>query len=168
MIGLDLSLSLLQVHHISGMVLYDLCLGLLVDLAGKWEMVLKFLIGSYPWMGCQNKHILPPHLIQVLQAQGYYDLNQSADQNSSTYWHQGLKSEGDLGLPHKLGNIWKKYNLAIRSTHVIIFDRSDELIWSPSPHGRYTPKLGYKLLIVSAQDVDENGGGKMFGKHIAY
>jgi hypothetical protein len=42
--------------------------------------------------------------------------------------------------------LWATYTRALKGAHIRISKTKDELVWKNSPHGTYTPKLGYSQL----------------------
>jgi len=48
-----------------------------------------------------------------------------------------------LGLREVFVVPWKNYIRALKIAHICIMDKEDERVWEHSPHGIYTPKLGY-------------------------
>jgi len=46
-----------------------------------------------------------------------------------------------------LRNDWKNYIGALEESHVIISEHEDELIWTISQCGQYTPKEGYSFIV---------------------
>jgi hypothetical protein len=48
-----------------------------------------------------------------------------------------------LGLDAQATPFWDNYSRVLQSSHIIITDREDKLVWQHDPHGNYTPKLGY-------------------------
>eukprot|EP00253_Pinus_taeda_P027841 PITA_27841 len=52
-----------------------------------------------------------------------------------------------LNLPLQWHQAWESYREALKESHIIITEGQDELIWSQSDFGYYTPKAGYTLLI---------------------
>jgi hypothetical protein len=48
-----------------------------------------------------------------------------------------------MGLGEVFSAHWSNYICALKSFHIRIVDREDELVWKYAPHGIYTPKLGY-------------------------
>ena len=81
-------------------------------------------------------------------------MNQIADPLSTNIWHQGWKKSQDLELPDQWARQWDQYTLTLQSSHIWIFDRTDELIWEKAQHGKYTPKLRYQQLCL--QHFQEN------------
>eukprot|EP00253_Pinus_taeda_P012292 PITA_12292 len=75
-------------------------------------------IGIDPWAGSGGRHQLPCELVEYLLT---HDIK----------WHQA----------------WESYREALTESHIRITEGRDELIWSPSDAGYYTPKDGYTLLI---------------------
>lgn len=52
-----------------------------------------------------------------------------------------------MNLPPQWHQAWNSFREALTESHIRITEGSDELIWSPSDAGFYTPKAGYTLLI---------------------
>jgi hypothetical protein len=48
-----------------------------------------------------------------------------------------LDLKGDFAIQ------WTNFTQALKTAHIRIVDRDDELIWKHAPLGIYTPKLGY-------------------------
>lgn len=103
-------------------------------------------IGADPWPGSQLQHLLPPQLIQHLNENGFFHLNQIADPVSTNLWHQGWKGIRDLDLPNQWLVDWNKYVNTLHVSHIRLTDSQDELIWELVAHGSYTPKTGYQRL----------------------
>jgi hypothetical protein len=90
---------------------------------------------------------LSPELIQALHSQGIYHLNQIVDQGHTSIWSQEWL--GPISRLEGENDQWSNYIQALKSSHIRIVDREDELIWKHAPLGIYTPKLGYIQLNIA-------------------
>ena len=106
----------------------------------------KARIGTDPWTGCSQNHLLPFQLLQLIHQKGFFHLNQIAYPDSTNLWHQGWKRNQDLELLEQWTRLWDQYIFALQSSHIRITDKVDELIWEHAQHGHYTPKTGYQQL----------------------
>jgi hypothetical protein len=84
-----------------------------------------------------------PELIEHLHNQGFFHLHQIVDLARTTIWSQEWLGSSHLCLEDDMANQWSGYIFAIKSSHICIVDREDELIWQHAPLGIYSPKLGY-------------------------
>jgi hypothetical protein len=105
-------------------------------------------IGTDPWPGSGNTHSLPQEILDHLHTQGYYKLNQIVDPGSTNIWHQGWYNSDFLELEGELKLHWDNYIFSLQRGHIRLLDKDDELVWKKSPHGVYSPKLGYIALNV--------------------
>lgn len=69
----------------------------------------KFIIGLDPWVGCNEGYELPRDLFVFLNNQGIFSLNQVANVEASSMWHQGWKIFIDLHLDPQWVADWEKY-----------------------------------------------------------
>ena len=46
---------------------------------------------------------------------------------------------------------WNLFLGALKSAHICLTDREDELVWVHAPHGLYTPKMSYIQLNIDLQ-----------------
>lgn len=51
-----------------------------------------------------------------------------------------------LGIPVQWQQDWEGYIVALTESHVRIKDGDDKLIWAPTEHGTYSPKVGYPII----------------------
>jgi hypothetical protein len=109
----------------------------------------KVRIGACPWPGCGNNHLLPVEIIQSLHNQGFFSLHQIAEPKETTIWHQAWKSAEQVGLEEVQNVSWSNYIQALKSSHIKITKRDDELVWQSAPHGVYTLQLGYIQLNIN-------------------
>eukprot|EP00253_Pinus_taeda_P004035 PITA_04035 len=57
------------------------------------------------------------------------------------------RSAQQLSIPLQWHQAWESFREALKESHIRIKEGQDELIWSQSDFGYYTPKAGYSLLI---------------------
>ena len=111
--------------------------------------------GTNPWSGSQNRHILPPQLIQLLHLQGIHHLDQIAYQGTFTIWKHGWKSTIDLSTSKVFAEAWNAYINSLKTTHIDLTYSQDEIIWSSDSHEIYTLKLGYQKMAEATHMGDE-------------
>jgi len=58
----------------------------------------KLWLGTDPYLGSGNSHIMLEHIIFHLREMGFFCLHQVVDPRSTTIWNQGLVSVRFLGL----------------------------------------------------------------------
>lgn len=106
-------------------------------------------IGTDPWPGSGNSHLLPLALIQQLHTQGYFYINQISDPGRTTIWSKECKDSTQIGLGEAFSNLWTNYIKALKISHIRIIDGEDELVTKHDPHGSYTLKMGYIQLNIA-------------------
>jgi hypothetical protein len=116
----------------------------------------KVRIGMDPWPGSNRKHLLPQVLIERLHLQGVYYLSQIVDPTQTTIWSQGWLTVDHFGLEGDMAESWRAYINGLKTYHVRITIREDELIWKHSPFGVYTLKEGYTLINVEKMKMEPN------------
>eukprot|EP00253_Pinus_taeda_P008313 PITA_08313 len=104
-------------------------------------------IGIDPWAGSGGRHQLPRELVEYLLTHDIKVIAHIADQEASDIFHQAWRTSQQLNLPLQWHQAWESYREALTESHIRITEGQDELIWSPSDAGFYTPKDGYTLLI---------------------
>jgi len=105
-------------------------------------------LGIDPWSGCGGRHRLPQELVTYLNHRGIKAIAQIADHENSDIFHQAWITAAQLNLPQRWHITWKEYCSALTESHIRIVEGPDELIWQQAESGRYTPKEGYKQIII--------------------
>jgi len=106
----------------------------------------KVRIGVDPWQGGAQRYILPLRIVEALKERGIETLRQLADEQSTSFWMQEWRSARALGLNDDISPAFDHYISGLKSCHIRLRDRVDELIWDEDPRGFYTPKVGYRAL----------------------
>jgi hypothetical protein len=115
---------------------------------GELEGVTNFVLDSIPG---QEVGMPTPYLRTYRTGyihRGLNKLNQIINPRSTNIWNQGRHSDKTLRLEGDLKIKWDNYIFALQRDHFRLLDLDDELVWKKSPHGVYTPKLGYTTLSV--------------------
>eukprot|EP00253_Pinus_taeda_P031439 PITA_31439 len=105
-------------------------------------------IGIDPWSGCGGRHRLPHDLIEFLNSRGIRVIAQIADQEGSDIFHQAWMTAAQLNLPNRWLIPWREFCAALTESHIRIVEGPDELIWQQAESGLYTPREGYKHIII--------------------
>jgi len=100
-------------------------------------------IGVDPCSGSGQAHILPIDLTDRIHEPAIHFISQVTDPGSTSIWQQGWMGPEALGLVGNQALMWNNFMMALRSRHIWIPGRDDELVWQKAPHGVYTPKMGY-------------------------
>lgn len=100
-------------------------------------------IGLDPWTWGGGRCFLPRELTQLLNQHNMKVIAHIADQENSSVFIQAWKSTTQLNLPPYWHHIWNEYTNALSEYHICIKEGPDELMWSKSESGFYTPKEGY-------------------------
>ena len=111
-------------------------------------------IGIDPWLGCKWRHNLPVSMIVKLHNEGYFVLKYIACIGTSLLQDQGWMNADFLGFEDHEIIIWNSYVALFTTSHVHISTKDDQLIWSLSKTGKYTPKVGYFHLIHSRNEME--------------
>ena len=105
--------------------------------------------GVGPWPNNHLNHLLAPQLVQFLQQNGLFHLNQIADPASTNLWQQGWLGCRELEIPTLWTQSWNRHITALWHTHIKLTDKEDELVWEHAAHGIYTPKTRYQQLCLT-------------------
>eukprot|EP00253_Pinus_taeda_P035163 PITA_35163 len=105
-------------------------------------------LGKDPWVGCNEYYALSPGLIGQLESKGIFSLNQVEKVRHSSIWGQAWKSGEDLDLEAPWWNEWNAYIQELSRTNVRIKDESDQLVWAHADTGEYSPRNGYKFIML--------------------
>lgn len=119
------------------------------NLAWKVGKGNQLRIGTDPWPGSENSHILPKDLIEQLHKQGIFYLSHLANPPTTNFWNQGWKNANLLGIVGIQAESLTNYIAALKRSHIRLTDREDELVWQKDPIGFYTPKSGYIALNIN-------------------
>ena len=94
-----------------------------------------------------GKHILPDHMVDILQEQGYFSLSQvNYHINSNPHSQVWYQAEW-FGFQHGDTDLWDSYINSLQTNHIRLTNKEDTIVWSRNPNcGLYNPKLGYCLL----------------------
>ena len=105
-------------------------------------------VGCDPWVGCPPNYALSRELVAYLNSEGYFYLSQVADPRSTTFVKQGWMSGLDLQLDNRWLEEWNQYVADLSLSSVRISDSVDTLRWVHAQTGSYTPKFGYKWIML--------------------
>jgi len=88
----------------------------------------KLLIGKDPWSGSDGAHILSGPLCNKLELRVLRFLYQVEDPQTTTIWNQGWCDGVRIGLQGDLPGEWQHYTQALKSAHIRLVQREDEMI----------------------------------------
>jgi hypothetical protein len=114
----------------------------------------KFSLGTDPWSGRNRQHILLEQIVEQLRMLGFVTLNQITDPLQNTLWAQGWHLENILGIEGEDNRLMEEYIYSLRTSHIRLRDREDELVWIHTPSSTYTPKEGYIQLSIEHNQRD--------------
>ena len=114
----------------------------------------KVRIGIDPWLGCKWRHVLPASMIDKLHNAGFFVLNDIACLGMVLLQDQGWLHADVFGFVEQENIIWNNYVALLISSHVRITTEDDQLVWSLSKIGKYTPKDGYFHLIQVRNEIE--------------
>ena len=107
-----------------------------------------------PWLGCKWRHVLLAPMIDKLHDAGFSVLKDIACLGIVLLQDQGWLHADLFGFVEQEIIIWNNYVALLISSHVRISNEDDQLVWSYSKTGKYTPKAGYFYLIEDRNDLD--------------
>jgi len=96
-----------------------------------------------PWVGCSTNYLLPLVLVEFLNANGKYTLNQVVDLGSTSIWAQGWESVAHLYLPNELSTHWQHYTNALNTSLVRICEEENTLRWIHALSRDYILNMDY-------------------------
>ena len=112
-------------------------------------------IGMDPWAGCKWRHILPSHLIDSLHSAGFYSLKDIGSSTVSHLMEQGWLNVEALGFVEAQDIIsWTGYLAILKSSHIILKNEVDVLVWNQSKSGKCSPKDGNLHLILEKHEME--------------
>jgi hypothetical protein len=127
-----------------------------------FNLIALFLATNCAITECKGKHIHPDPLIQAINNEGFFYLQQVSRLElltSTTRWLGWQK----IGLDATHAPSWRNYTNTLSSSLVNLTYQKDSLIWSFNLSRGYAPKHGYTALILKHIDDLAPGGGKLFG-----
>ena len=104
-------------------------------------------VGCDPWVGCSPNYSLSQELVNHINSEGFYFLNQVADPRTTSLVKQGWMSGTDLHLENRWMGEWNRYIADLSHSAIRILNFVDKLCWLNTQTGSYSPKLGYKWLM---------------------
>jgi len=115
----------------------------------------KLRIGRDPWVGCDQQHLLPAHIIAQLGQNGVFSLCHFAAPVQEVFGFQSWRRASSFGLVGQDEQILDNYSRALERAHIHLNLQEDLLIWDVDPGGSYSPKIGYIKLSVDEGNREE-------------
>lgn len=103
-------------------------------------------IGMDPWTGVDNMYQLPPDLIQYFQQRHIKVIAKIAEMEHSFVFEHAWLSAHNL---EQWQQSWDEYINALIEVHVRMKEGPDDLIWTSTEHGKYSPNIGYLSLLTA-------------------
>ena len=104
-------------------------------------------VGEDFWVGNGKSHILLYHMILQHTLKGIFTLNQLVVCQNLPFFEQQWMSVEHLGFKDDEAFVLKVFSNKLALSHVCLYVRDDKLVWVYDPHGIYSLKKGYELLM---------------------
>ena len=104
-------------------------------------------VGEDSWVGNGKYHILHYHIILQHGLQGIFTLNQFDVRQNLPFSKLRWMSLEHLGFRDDEDFVWKVFSNKLALSHVCLYVRDDKLVWVYDPHGSYSLKKGYELIM---------------------
>ena len=89
-----------------------------------------------------------------LHSAGFYVIKDIASTSTTFLQNQGWLNSDFFYFDDQEIVIWNSYVALLTSSHVRISAEDDQMIWSLSKNGKYTPKAGYLHLIHDRNEIE--------------